>query len=346
MARRPLTHDFGLNKSTNFQTGQDGFRSLNEAWNSDKRLTICETTLNARGELSNLRLRSPLANPSSCSHRMKRAVMQLSRRQLIKATLLGGAASALGSPLAGTAAAARGDSMPWPPASHDLVDIGGGVKLPRRQADDYLSIATHDRVSPEIADQITYSWRTSSTVYLTFDDYGTRARTTAILDVLKRKNVRARFYYNGQWFRDNPDIYQRMLADGHRIGNHTTPAHPDLMKLSDYDIRRQIRAGAQAPSGRKLLRPPYGSGAYSKRLYDIAVSENHYPVFWTFDSRDWDGSTTATILRRLQYGDAYTPPIRARGIALFHSHGRYTLEALPQVIDKIRAMGLSLVRLY
>ena len=58
-------------------------------------------------------------------------------------------------------------------------------------------------------------------VYLTFDDGPTPGITEWILATLKRYNAKATFFVLGKNVEMYPDLYEKILADGHRVGNHT-----------------------------------------------------------------------------------------------------------------------------
>jgi peptidoglycan-N-acetylglucosamine deacetylase len=198
---------------------------------------------------------------------------------------------------------------------------------------------------PKVRQSIRTCWNASSQVWLTFDDNGSPAQVNRILDVLRSSNVKARFFPKGDWARANPLLMDRMRRDGHVFGNHTY-SHPDLTRISDAAVRQQIAGGVtQAPDGVKLLRPPYGAGAFTQRLSNLAAEYNARICYWTVDTRDWAGPSAATIVHRVRYGDNTTPPVFSGGVVLMHMHGANTGAALPGVIDAVRIRGLSLPRL-
>ncbi|MGB4535628.1 MAG: polysaccharide deacetylase family protein, partial [Tenuifilaceae bacterium] len=61
----------------------------------------------------------------------------------------------------------------------------------------------------------------NSTVYLTFDDGPTEGVTPWVLDKLKEHSARATFFCLGKKVEMHPDIYQRILDEGHAVGNHS-----------------------------------------------------------------------------------------------------------------------------
>ncbi|HEY2593413.1 MAG TPA: polysaccharide deacetylase family protein, partial [Chloroflexota bacterium] len=72
----------------------------------------------------------------------------------------------------------------------------------------------------------------SGVVALTFDAGADRGYAEAILDTLKTEGVPASFGMTGQWAQANPDLVQRMVAEGHRLINHTWE-HRSWTGLSD-----------------------------------------------------------------------------------------------------------------
>ena len=58
-------------------------------------------------------------------------------------------------------------------------------------------------------------------VALTFDDGPTREKTEEILQILHEENVRATFYVMGAEIEKNQGELEKIIANGHEIGNHT-----------------------------------------------------------------------------------------------------------------------------
>ena len=58
-------------------------------------------------------------------------------------------------------------------------------------------------------------------VYLTFDDGPTPGVTEWILDTLRRHNAKATFFVLGKNVEKYPDLYAKIVAEGHAVGNHT-----------------------------------------------------------------------------------------------------------------------------
>jgi peptidoglycan/xylan/chitin deacetylase (PgdA/CDA1 family) len=182
-------------------------------------------------------------------------------------------------------------------------------------------------------------------VALTFDDGPWPGQTEKILDVLKRQNVRATFFMLGRSARNSPDLARRVLAEGHTVGSHSL-GHKQLTKLkTPAAIRKEISSGVSAIAGvtgvRPVwFRPPYGAvnGAFKKQIRVLKLRT----AMWDIDTLDWTKPGVHTLyrnaVRSTQPGD----------IVLMHDGGAnrtQTIEALPLIIEDLRAKGYTLVTL-
>ncbi|KUL24396.1 polysaccharide deacetylase family protein [Actinoplanes awajinensis] len=199
-------------------------------------------------------------------------------------------------------------------------------------------------MSPATIRQIERCQNTTSDVWLTFDDSGSAKQVKSILATLKRNNVKGHFFFRGDWARQHPKLFSSITAAGHVIGNHTS-THPALSRMGKTNLTKQIDAGTAATGEPKLLRPPFGAGAFSTRLVDIAAARGYQLCRWTTDTVDWDHTPTKVMVERVTYGDYRTAPLRAGGVLLMHGHGRYTASGLQQIINAVRAKGLTPQRL-
>jgi peptidoglycan/xylan/chitin deacetylase (PgdA/CDA1 family) len=183
-------------------------------------------------------------------------------------------------------------------------------------------------------------------VWLTFDDGGSAHQIHRILAELRAAGVQAIFFPIGSWARAHPDLVRQIGRAGHLIGDHTF-SHIDLATADDATAAWQITHGqVHGPGATRLLRPPFGAGAYTERLHDLAARAGLSLCTWTVDTRDWTGASAAHIVRSVAHGDAVTPPVRSGGVVIMHMNGEHTGAALPGVIRAIRARHLTLHRLF
>jgi peptidoglycan/xylan/chitin deacetylase (PgdA/CDA1 family) len=93
-------------------------------------------------------------------------------------------------------------------------------------------------------------------LYLTFDDGPHPEATSFVLDELKKFNAKATFFCIGKNVKENFTIYQRIISEGHKVGNHTY-SHLNGWKTNDKIYVDDIAKAAKIIDS-DLLRPPYG----------------------------------------------------------------------------------------
>lgn len=136
-----------------------------------------------------------------------------------------------------------------------------------------------------------FLWRVPTqerVLYLTFDDGPIPEVTPWVLDVLKEFNAKATFFCVGENVRRYPEIYQRILAEGHSTGNHTYN-HLNGWKTKTLDYLKNVRRCAHLVRS-NLFRPPYGRLSPCQH----ASLERHYTiVLWDVLSGDFDQNVDA-----------------------------------------------------
>lgn len=190
-------------------------------------------------------------------------------------------------------------------------------------------------------------------VALTFDDGPDRRWTPKLLDILKAKHAPATFFVIGKNMEESPDIVAREVREGHDVGNHTW-THPNIGEVPVAETAVELSATQrlfETITGRsmRLFRPPYFGDAEPSTPQEVAPlldgqSQGYIAVGLRIDPDDWKKPEPRhiidTTLARL--GDT----VRAGQIVLLHDSGgdrSRTVEALPGLIDAIRAHGYRLV---
>ena len=175
-------------------------------------------------------------------------------------------------------------------------------------------------------------------IYLTFDEGYENGYTGQILDTLKEKNVKAIFFITGPYLNKEKELIQRMVDEGHQVGNHTIN-HPSLPSLSDKKVEDEVldldrKFYEEFGKPMKYLRPPMGE--FSERTLSITKSLGYTNVFWSFAYRDWEtdnqkGKDYAynTVINALHPGE----------VMLLHAVSKDNAEALGDIIDTAREMG-------
>jgi len=130
--------------------------------------------------------------------------------------------------------------------------------------------------------------RHERSVYLTFDDGPIPEATPFILDVLREHGVHATFFMVGDNVRKYPDLYKRILTEGHQIGNHTHN-HIGGIRHSLHEYSYNVEK-ANAYINAHLFRPPHGW----MRLAQYALLSRKYKVvMWDLVTRDYSKWLTA-----------------------------------------------------
>ncbi len=167
-------------------------------------------------------------------------------------------------------------------------------------------------------------------IYLTFDDGPHPDITPWVLDELLKNNVKATFFCVGENVKRYPEIYQRILDEGHATGNHTM-RHENALKVKPSDYIKSIEEAGQVINSR-LFRPPYG------RLTPVLarkIRRQYQIVMWSWLSYDFDRSVpVSTILEKAE------SQIRKGDILVLHDNvkiadrQRELLPALLKLLDQ------------
>ena len=188
-------------------------------------------------------------------------------------------------------------------------------------------------------------------VAITFDDGPDPTWTPKILDILKQKGVTAAFFILGQQAENYPGIVRRIVAEGHEFGSHTY-THANLALVGEQRERIELDATQrllQTITGRSttLFRPPYEADSRPTEISEVTpllVSQDldYLTVMENIDPEDWAKPGAEVILQRIKQQR------RNGSIILLHDAGgdrSQTVEALPRIIDYLRARGDQIVSL-
>lgn len=175
-------------------------------------------------------------------------------------------------------------------------------------------------------------------VALTFDAAWGADKTLGLLKTLEDKDARATFFLVGFWVEKYSDTLKTLAAsDRIEIGTHSA-THPYMSKLSKNQMALELSTSSDlienvTGTRPQVFRPPYGD--YSDALLATAKEQGLYTIQWDVDSLDWKGLSKEEITSRI-VGNC-----RNGSIVLMHNDGEHTLEALPGVIDGLRAKGFT-----
>ncbi|KAF9118867.1 hypothetical protein BGX30_004242 [Mortierella sp. GBA39] len=138
---------------------------------------------------------------------------------------------------------------------------------------------------------VVYRCTIPGTIAITFDD-GPFIYTNGLLDILRSRNVKATFFFNGNTYGRIEDFaasVKRAYEDGHQVASHTWD-HKDLTTLSPPEAVEELTKLEDAFRGiigvrPTYIRPPFGS--LNQPVLDILGQRNYTAVMWSQDTQDW-----------------------------------------------------------
>ncbi|RZM21332.1 MAG: glycosyltransferase, partial [Sphingomonas sp.] len=224
-----------------------------------------------------------------------------------------------------------------------------------------VTVDAKGELSDVVFSQLPSPWTVQRTGYrpglvaLTFDDGPDPKWTPQILDVLKAKHVPATFFIIGDNGLTQRGLLQRLIVEGHEVGNHTY-THPNLATTSDDTTMLELNATQrlfQAFTGRslRLFRAPYFGDAEPSTADEIgpayaAQQRGYLSVGLHVDPDDWMRPGAQAIVDRTVAGVEAGDAERSGNIVLLHDAGgdrAQTVAALPVLIDRLRAKGYRFV---
>jgi len=178
-------------------------------------------------------------------------------------------------------------------------------------------------------------------VYLTFDNGYEAGYTAKILDTLKQNNVKASFFITAHYLNTAPDLVQRMIDEGHIVGNHTVN-HKSMQELTQEEIKSEVMQLHHAVYEKfgyemKYLRPP--KGEFSEKSIIETNNLGYKHVMWSFAYVDWEEKNQPeeekakkTILDNLHNGE----------IILLHGNSKTNSNILDSIIKEIKSQGYEI----
>ena len=197
------------------------------------------------------------------------------------------------------------------------------------------------KVNKQIIDEnkgIAMGNKESKKVYLTFDEGYEAGYTEKILETLKQNDVKACFFITAHYVNSKPELVQKMIDDGHIIGNHTVN-HKSMPTLTLEEIKKEVmnlhttiydKFGYEM----KYIRPP--KGEYSEATVAYCNNLGYTTVMWSFAYDDWDENKQ----NREDYAKKkILDNIHNGAVILLHGNSKDNANILDYCIKEIKNQG-------
>lgn len=174
---------------------------------------------------------------------------------------------------------------------------------------------------------------------ISFDAAWGNEQTDTLLQILDKYEVKSTFFLVGEWVDKYPESVKEIDARGHDVGNHSdTHAHMSQISLDEQISEIQnCNKKITDITGKEvtLFRPPYGE--YDNNVVSNCNSCDMYCVQWNIDSLDWKDPSPQEMVTRIENN------LCEGSIILLHNGAKNTPEALPLIIEAIKAQGYKIV---
>lgn len=182
-------------------------------------------------------------------------------------------------------------------------------------------------------------FETEKKIALTFDD-GPSIYTLDVLALLKKYNAKATFFCIGKNIETHPEILQKVISEGHLVGNHSYSHSKFFDFYNAKKITEEIKRTdmlLEKFTSRKInfFRPPYGVTTPSIRRA-LKVT-GHKTIGWNIRSLDGGTQNQELIFNRL------IKHISPGGIVLLHDTGKHSVLVLEQFLQFLQQNNYQVV---
>lgn len=155
-----------------------------------------------------------------------------------------------------------------------------------------------------------------------------------ILKTLKDSQVKATFFFDGSWVKNNPDLAKKISLGGHEIGNHAY-SHPDLKQKSRDETVNELKKTNNVIEETLGIKPIWfapPSGSFNQETIDVANELGMKTILWTVDTIDWRKPATSEMVARVVSG------VSNGSMVLMHPT-KAVFEGLETMIIEIKGKG-------
>lgn len=188
-------------------------------------------------------------------------------------------------------------------------------------------------------------------VAFTFDDGPDPLYTPKLLDLLKRRGIKATFFLLGSKVEQNPELTRRIHQEGHQIGIHNYSHLPNWIMSPRHIRLRHVHRSAdiiERITGNRptFYRPPWGMLNMGDLFY---LRKSYRIVLWSVMGRDWKLQSSGKPLK-----EQLKNRIGPGSIILLHDSGDTwgaeeeapyrMIEGLEEVLEDVRLKGYTCLR--
>ena len=177
-------------------------------------------------------------------------------------------------------------------------------------------------------------------LYLTFDEGYENGFSESMLDTLKRHNAQGIFFVTKSYAESRPDLVQRMIDDGHIVGNHTVHHPSDGMQAHDIAYQtnevKELHDYIKDNFGYDMFLFRYPTGMFSKQSLAVVSNCGYRSVFWSFAYADWDRDKQPDPTEALAKLESSLHP---GAIYLLHAVSQTNESILDEFLSYVEAQG-------
>ena len=184
-------------------------------------------------------------------------------------------------------------------------------------------------------------------IYLSFDEGYEYGYSESILNTLKEKNVKAVFFVTKPYAVADPELVQRMIDEGHTVGNHSVnhPANGLPSETIDEQTNEVMETHEYVKEnfgGYEMHYFRFPAGKFSEQSLAIVNNCNYTSVFWSFAYYDYDVNNQPDQTASLQ---KLMDKLHPGAVYLLHAESETNAAILGQFIDDARAAGYEFAQL-
>jgi peptidoglycan/xylan/chitin deacetylase (PgdA/CDA1 family) len=180
-------------------------------------------------------------------------------------------------------------------------------------------------------------------VALTFHGAGAPDYADPLLKLFKESNTKISVFAVGTWLVSEPSVASRIIGDGHDLGNHTM-THTQMKTISAKRVDSEITGCANELT--KLIGNhgawfrPSGTQFSTSTIRKAAVKYGYGQcISYEVDSEDFKDVSKSKMVSNVMNN------VKNGSIISMHFGHKVTLDAMPTILDKLHAQGLTPVTL-